>query len=232
MKTTIDQRQNVDESARLSGFIASMLSTTRTTQPVEVIAVSNAGGVSPIGYVDIKPLVKQLGADGVAVSHAVIYNVPYLRIQGGADAVILDPHVGDIGLAAFCDRDISAVKANKKESPPGSMRKHDMSDAVYLFSMLTTQTPNQYVRFKSGEITIHGTAKVRVECVNSEMVASASATITTPSCTIDAATTHITGALNVDGSITGGTITGNGKVLDTHTHSGVTPGSGNSGAPN
>ena len=34
----------------------------------------------------------------------VIHNVPYMRIQGGANGIILDPAIGDIGIATVCDR--------------------------------------------------------------------------------------------------------------------------------
>ena len=67
--------------------------------------------------------------------------------------------------------------------------------------------------------------------------------ITAPTVEIDSPTTHLTGVLNVDGAITslstitGTTVTGTIDVVagaisgKTHTHSGVTTGSGNTGAP-
>jgi hypothetical protein len=43
----------------------------------------------------------------------------------------------------------------------------------------------------------------------------------------------ITGSLNATGTVTGqADVVGGGKSLKTHTHSGVTTGSGNSGPPN
>jgi hypothetical protein len=42
--------------------------------------------------------------------------VPYFRVQGGADAIIIDPKVGDLGIAVFCSRDITGVKRSKEAS--------------------------------------------------------------------------------------------------------------------
>ena len=130
-----------------------LLGDVRTSMPVKVIKVTNAGDVAAIGRVDIMPLVGQLDGDGQLIPHGTIYDVPYLRMQGGGNAVIIDPVEGDIGIALFCDRDISAVKASSGAAQPGSLRKHDMSDAVYLGAILSS-APTQYIRFSSGGIEI------------------------------------------------------------------------------
>jgi hypothetical protein len=43
-----------------------------------------------------------------------------MALQRGNSAVIMDPVVGDIGIIASCDRDNSIVRANRKQSVPGS----------------------------------------------------------------------------------------------------------------
>ena len=195
----------------LMALIRSMLTERWHTMPVQVIEVTNDGGVSPIGYVDVLPLIQQVDGSGNTLSHAPIYNVPYMRLQGGVDAVILDPRVGDIGFASFCDRDISALKVAKKESPPGSGRHNDLADAIYLSSIIAP-APQQYVRFSEEGI---------------EMVSPISVRIHAPSATIDSETT-INGSLAVNG----GSITNDGVPVDkTHFHDKVQPGSGNSGTP-
>ena len=197
------------EANDLRYFVAALLSTVRTTGPVKVLSVTNSGGVSPIGYVNVQPLVGQVDGLGNIVPHATIYNVPYMRVQGGANAVILDPQVGDVGLAAFCDRDISAVKASGGASGPGSRRKFDMSDAVYLFSIMAT-APTQYVEFNTTGITVHSPTKV---------------TISAPAIATSGTWNH-TGTLVSTGNITAG-----GIDLETHNHTGVQPGSSNTGGP-
>ena len=106
------------EEAILANLIRTRMLRMRTSLPVRVESVTNDGGVSPIGRVSIRPLVQQVDGEGNATDHGIINNVPYFRIQGGANAVIMDPEVGDIGMALFADRDISAVKASGQSSPP------------------------------------------------------------------------------------------------------------------
>lgn len=185
-------------------LIQSILSRVNTTTLVKVVGVTNAGNVSPVGFVNIQPLVNQLDAVGSVVPHAVIYNCCYFRVQGGANAIIIDPQVGDIGIACFADRDISSVQINKKQSNPGSQRRFDMSDGIYLGGVLNG-TPTQYVQFNTSGITITSPTMVTIN-----------------------------GPLTVNGNVaTTGTFTNNGKnISSTHTHSGVTPGTGNTGAPN
>lgn len=150
------------ESAEMEAILQAMLMNVRTALPVRVEGVTNSGGVSPIGYVNIRPLVKLIDASSNTTSHRIIYNVPYLRIQGGANAVILDPKVGDIGMATFSDRDISTVKATKQEGPPGSRRHHDLSDAIYMHSIISV-APTQYVRFFDGGIEVVSPTEVHLK---------------------------------------------------------------------
>ncbi len=136
------------------GFaILYFLSQMQTATLVRVEACSNAGGLSPVGTVDITPLVNQLDGQGNPIPHVTIFNVPYLRMQGGTNAVILDPVAGDIGLAVFASRDVSKIKATKAQGNPGSLRQYDFSDALYVGGMLNG-VPTQYVRFSSTGIEI------------------------------------------------------------------------------
>ena len=134
-------------------LVRSILSRVATTTLVKVKACTNTGGVSPVGFVDVMPLVNQIDGDGNAVPHGTIYRCPYMRIQGGANAVIIDPQPGDIGVAIFASRDISGVIANKGQANPASGRTFDMADGLYLGGFLNG-TPTQFVAFSDGGITI------------------------------------------------------------------------------
>ena len=192
-----------DPVDQLHDLVSMMIAGVRTAVPVRVVAVTNSGGASPIGRVDIQPLVGQLDGRGRHVPHGTIYGVPYMRIQGGGSAVILDPVVGDIGIAVICDRDISAVKSSKRASPPGSTRKYDLSDAVYLHTILSS-APSQYIRFHAGGIEINA-----------------------PSVTINGAT-----SINGATAIEGGGLTHNGtNVGSDHVHGGVASGSSTTAGP-
>lgn len=132
----------------------------QTSLPVRVMAVRNSG-LAPVGQVDIQVLVDMVDGQGNTVQHGTIPNVPYFRLQGGTNAVIVDPQPGDIGMACFCSRDISAVKSVKDAAPPGSWRSHDFSDALYLGGFLNG-TPTSYIQITNGGIMIHNSSGVKI----------------------------------------------------------------------
>lgn len=144
-------------------FVARMImSGMATTTLVQVKAVTNTGLVAAAGSVDVQPLVAQLDGKGQATPHGIVYGLPYFRLQGGANALIVDPVVGDIGLCVFASHDISSVKVNKAPSNPGSRRRFDMADGLYIGGMLNG-VPTNYIRFKAnGDIVIKPAATVAV----------------------------------------------------------------------
>ncbi|PHM63936.1 phage baseplate assembly protein [Xenorhabdus stockiae] len=122
----------------------------------------HGGGVGPVGYVDILPLVQQVDGAGNIYQNATVYNVPYFRYQGGENAVILDPKVGDLGFCFTASRDISKVKRTKNSAPPGSKRKYDMADSLYLGGLLNG-TPSQFIHFLESGMDIVSTGIVNVK---------------------------------------------------------------------
>lgn len=137
----------------LAFIIQQALSKVQTATVVKVIACSNDGGVSPVGTVDVQILVNQISGQKVATPHVTMYGLPYLRIQGGANAVILDPQPGDIGIAVFASRDITTVKSTKAQANPNTFRMHDFADGMYLGGLLNG-APVQYLQFGSSGISI------------------------------------------------------------------------------
>lgn len=135
-----------------ASFIAeNLINRIRTAHPVQVKAVyTQAGGtatpgaIAPAGYVDVLPLVNQVDGYGNATPHGTVYGIPYFRLIGGSNAIILDPEVGDIGFMACCDRDISSVKSNQGQANPGSRRQHSMEDGIYLGGFFGKTAPTQY----------------------------------------------------------------------------------------
>lgn len=144
---------------QLRFIIRQQMSKLNTSLPVKVTAVS-ASGIAPVGFVTIKILVDQISGDDKAIPHGEIANVPYMRIQGGTNAVIIDPEVGDIGMASFCSRDISAVKNSRQSAPPGSRRLYSFSDCMYVGGFLNG-TPTQYIQFTEGGILIHSPTAIK-----------------------------------------------------------------------
>lgn len=151
----------LDEVTRLQFIISQMLNDMQTISLVEVVAVTNDGGLSPVGTVDVRPLVHQMTGQRTGVPHGTIYKIPYMRLQGGSNAIILDPQVGDIGMCGFCSRDSSTVVATRKAALPASLRKYDWADGLY-FGGFLNGVPVQYVRFSADGIEITSPTKVRI----------------------------------------------------------------------
>lgn len=134
------------EANRLDFVIQQAMNRMATAVPVLVKAVGD-------GTVDVQPMVSQLDGAGNAVPHGTIHGLPVLRYQAGVSAVLLDPVVGDRGLAIFCHADISSVKKTRKVANPGSRRKFDWSDGVYLGGILN-DAPTQFIRISGSGVEI------------------------------------------------------------------------------
>lgn len=179
----------------MSTAIQSILNKIHTAAVVKVISVE-AGETGAVGYVDVLPLVMQLSSDGQSFSSAKIKKVPYFRLQGGANAVIIDPQVGDLGIAIFAERDISAVKREKAEVAPVSLRKYDLADGLYIGGFLNG-APSQYVHFKGRGIDIVATGEFNVKA---------------PKIVLDAPV-ETTSTVQSAGDITDNTAGGNGETM-------------------
>jgi hypothetical protein len=207
-----DYQDNGTDFDAHSFVIKGILNRIATTTLVQVVKVTNAGELAPVGLVDVLPMVNQLDGEGNPTPHQVIHNLPYFRLQGGTNAIILDPQVNDIGAAMFCSRDISAVKRTKAAGNPGSARKYDYADGLYIGGWLNG-LPVNVIRFSADGINVTHQTKI---------------TLTAPSVEIDASsglTIHANTAVT-------GTLTDNGHdVGSTHRHTQTQTGTGISGIP-
>ena len=210
----------------LAFIIQQALSKVQTATVVKVIACSNDGGVSPVGTVDVQILVNQMGSLAgkmVGVPHVTMLGLPYLRIQGGVNAVIIDPQPGDIGIAVFASRDLTNVKSTKAQANPGSFRMHDFADGMYLGGLLNG-VPTQYVQFGSGGVTIVSPDTITLQAPNIVLqgaVAQSGGNVTMAE--------DLTVGGDVVADLTGSTF--DGIPFATHKHIGVTSGSSNTGGP-
>lgn len=135
--------------------IERLLNARATATLVQVKAVTNSPGqVTKVGQVDVLPLINQIDGNGNPTPHQIVHGLPYFRFQGGSNAVLCDPQIGDIGLAVFCQHDISNVKSNMSQSNPGSRRRNDWADGIYFGLCIGGGTPNQYISFTNNGITI------------------------------------------------------------------------------
>lgn len=193
-----------------------------TTAPVQVMAVTI--GDDGLPYVDVQPLVGQIDGAGNVTPHGTIHNLPVEILQAGNSAIILIPKVGDKGMVAFCQADISSVKKTKKVGNPGSRRKFDWADGVYragVFNGVATT----FISISDDDgvkVTTNGTP-VAIDTGGGEV------TIATGGG--DIAMTTGGGKLTTDGDAEiGGTLKIGGHDYASHLHSGVTIGASNSGA--
>jgi hypothetical protein len=138
-------------------LIRQLLAQMNTATLVQIKAVNTSAQT-----VDAMPLVNQLDGFGNGIQHVTVYGLPYMRIQAGTNAIVIDPAVGDIGVAVFANRDISTVIATKKVNNPGSRRMFSMSDGVYLGGVLGA-APVNFVKITGNDINITATGNVNVQ---------------------------------------------------------------------
>lgn len=137
-----------------------------TMQLAQVMSVTPAGTDSLVaGIVSVQPMVSMINGSGNATPHGAVNAVPYFRLQGGSCGVVLDPVVGDIGLAIFAMRDISSVKKTQVPSNPGSRRQYDWADAIYLGGVLNGAL-TQFVQFvAAGGIIVTSTGDLTLNAM-------------------------------------------------------------------
>ena len=140
----------------LQFMIQQALNSVSTAIPVQVQAVSGL-------FVDVLPLVSSVDGYGNAVEPTTLFHLPVFRYHAGVGAVILDPVVGDKGLAVFAQADASNVNdGTNTPQQPASFRKHSLSDGFYIGGFHNA-APTVYVEIKqSGEVVIVAPNKLTV----------------------------------------------------------------------
>jgi hypothetical protein len=143
----------LDQFNALTFIAKQVISGAWTITLAQVKSVTNAGEVKETGTVSLQPLVNQVDGQGNATPHGTISNAIYFRYGCKDGAIICDPVVDDIGIMLSASRDISSVKANKAQANPGSSRRFDPADSIYLGAVLSA-APGQSIAFTSTGIKI------------------------------------------------------------------------------
>ena len=120
------------------------------------------GGTGPVGFLSATDLIQQMNGNNEGIPNVPMENLPYFRLQGGGNAIIIEPKTGDIGLAVFARRDITVVKQNKTEGPPPSLRSHDVSDGLYIGGLLNG-APSQWIQFLDSGINIKANGTITID---------------------------------------------------------------------
>lgn len=183
----LDQSSTSSEYNSLFFKVMGILAQNNFNVAVQVVAVKSAGELAMTGVIDVVPMVNQVTGDGVSVPHSTVHGIPYFRMQGGGNAIIMDPQVGDIGFMMCADKDISSVKSNQAISNAGSARVHDYADGVY-FGGLLNGVPTQYVQFNTAGIAMHSPTKITLSAPVIEFDATTSVTSNAPSIAMNAST--------------------------------------------
>ena len=188
--------QTVAGAAQDMYIINNLIANIHTMMPVKILSVTvPPDSLAPIGRCEVLPLVQQIDGSNNVYPMGKIVNVPYLRVQGGSNAIVIDPQVGDVGLCGFCERDISIVKRTGELSAPDTRRKYDINSAVYMFTMMSG-TPTQYIHFKSSGVDIKTTGDLNI---NGLIIKADGTLITKDGDTVDK---HNHGGVQSGGSIT------------------------------
>lgn len=154
---------NTNSAYAVQAFIVrQIIARLDTMKLVKVMKVTGGGGaIARAGTVDVLPLVNMIDGGGNAVKHGTVYGIPWWRMQGGSNAVICDPKVGDVGYVMCSDRDISNLKAVAAQGTtpeaqvnPGSPgRRYNVADGIYVGGVLNG-APTQFVAFNESGILI------------------------------------------------------------------------------
>lgn len=239
-KTLRDQFANASPANQLDFIIERKIrELVNTSALVRVDSCSSTEENGPAGYVSATQLVAQTDADGNALPMVSIPQMPHFRLQGGIAAIIIDPVPGDIGVASFCKADSSTVGAGTSEPQrPGSFRCFDQADGM-LIATVSNKAPEVWIKLdQKKKVTIYAPEGCTIETDKTVTIKAAERVVMeTPIVEVQGVIQQTgtlgSGASSFKGGIqnSGGDITSNGITLETHLHTGVQPGSGDSGPP-
>lgn len=245
--------QDDDEARRL--LIESALADVQTAMPGIVESVSANGQTVSIRPA-IKGFQPDANGETQTVSLPLLLDVPVCWPRAGGYALTFPIKQGDEVLVVFGSRCIDNWWKFGGEQTQAEIRFHDLSDGFAILAPTSepkalgnVSTSAVQLRNEAGdtliEITPEGnirakaTGKAVIEAPNIELTAatsiklqapsitaqgSASVAITSPATTMGGGAVAVQAGLAVSGGLTSG-----GKNMDTHTHSGVTIGGGNTG---
>ena len=225
-------------------MMQSMISKVWTAIPVKVVRIYDNY------FVDVLPVIKAVDGSGKVLDTTTQYHVPYTRIQGGVNGIIINPHVGDFGLCIYAQNDISVLKNIREQKSDsssltdpvqiGSYRSHNLSDGMYIGGMMNAM-PTRYLRISDDDIYIEGNGKPVTVHTSNKVTIDATNDIslkTTTKILLDSPVIEVTGVFRQTGSKSSGAsssfsddLVANGISVSTHVHTGVETGSSNTGTP-
>lgn len=201
-----------DEAGFFEFIIKKTLSKIQKMTPAKIVSYDRQKNRAVV-----QPLTYDITSTGGTLPMDTIPNIPVLTLSGGGFIFSFPVAENQTGWLISADRDISVFKKILNFFTPATLRRHQYEDGIFV--------PDNINGFNIAEgdesavilTSSDGTTKITVQngAVN-----------------ISASSINIIGNVNVEGEIIAtGDILGANISLSTHTHSGVEPGGGNTGAP-
>lgn len=227
-------RRGSDESdlgSVLRGAIRKEMQAQDSMMPVEVVSYNRA-----TNRATVKHLVQMRGSDGEKVDRAQIASIRVMQPGNGAYSMSLPIKPGDKGWILAGDRDISLFQQDvDKVDAPNTDRMHSFQDGLFMpDAMKMGDAPagegDRVVIGANG-----GSAFISFDEAGVYITAGGTRLeITAAGFKVTGPMTTENGALIKNGlKVEGGTVRHNAKNIgDDHTHTGVTPGGGNTSVPN
>jgi len=210
------------------------------------------------GLASVKPVPKKRFADGDVLDYPTIHNVRvcWPSFAGGTAGIKGPVQAGDHCLLIFAQQAIDGSDDRRmfdlQDAYAVMANLGDVGGDAGANNAMTMYFGTAYIRLTSaGKLEINAPGGTLIDTTNMTVNASASVDLTTPATTISGVLT-VQGAMAVNGaftfsagmsgsggggsSITGdfsvsGSLTSQGITLNTHVHTGVTVGAGNTGGP-
>ena len=212
--------------------------------------------------VDVIPCINNLLKDGTGEAEMQILGLPIIFPGSSSTLISFPINNGDTVLCIFAQRSMDNFKiGNGEPTTANDYRKFSDQDGVAIPGLfpfgkslnnpavrkfphesnrdlciahnIASGTEVNLILKQSGDLTINTEQEVTVNCKTGVVNATESYTINTPTMNINAQTTNWIGNIIHQGNYT---MTGqarfNGRLFDTHTHSGVQTGTGTSGSVN
>jgi len=234
-KMTASNQKAEDVSSEGNALIFAMRNMIGSYAFIDIVRIEEVDPLSET--VTVKRLLHGLTTDNEKIDSQEIYGIPYVRLGRGSSAVVMDPEVGDIGLVAICDRDISNVKMTCTESAPGSKRMHSRADAVYVTGIASLNgKPTQYAHFHNGGIDITSPMNINVNGKNVAVNAAEKVSLNSPVIEVNGQLTQGAGNYGGEAMFTNGATTPEdfmaGDIsLKTHRTTSIQRGEDTSGPP-
>lgn len=206
-----------------------------------IIQSFNAGAVTATVQIAIKGIVHTPDGNAQFVNMPLLVDVPVHFPRGGGCTLTFPVARGDECLVVFAARCVDGWWQSGGIQPPMEPRIHDLSDGFAFVGFFSQATKISGISTSTAQLRSNdGSTYVEVDPAGKivNCVAPGGMKLTTPTVTITGTiAVQNTGSATTACAITGNTqftgqVSANGhRIDDTHEHSGVTTGTGNSGPP-